>query len=307
MSNQDNFPTPNAQELLEQLQLASLPEFVTKIHEPVFTAKQIPMTQRLISTWHDKDLFLYKQELGQWRRFSMADYIWVLLLLRLRKWSLSLDVIQQVRNICVESTFDLFEQQTILRIAQLEPGIVFGDDKEAIELFENRGQLQEDLARPEFQKFSLWLNMVIRENADILLRIIPGREPIADFVTLNKYTEHEAILAAVAEKGGIFIGFKSLLAEFYQDSKLKWEEHVPLDLNEKEKQIIRTLREKNLKRVVIHLVNDKPTRMEKKHKQKTMTPTEAINLLTQRDYTHVETDKEEGDTLYVNLTEKIKL
>jgi DNA-binding transcriptional MerR regulator len=299
--------TYSIKQVLDELMAAELPEFVTKLHEPVFTASQIPLTQRIISTWHEKDLFLYKREIGQWRRFSMADYIWVLLLIRLREWGIGLDVIKQVRDVCVESTFDLFEKEVVLEIMQLEPGVIRGDLEEAISLFENRGQLQEQLALPQFQKFSLWLNLVISENVDVLLRIIPGRKPVADFVILNAESDYQRIVQSIADKGGVFIGFQSLLTAFYQDDKLKWEEAVPLELSKQEKHIIGILREKNLKRVVVKVVGEKPVRVEKHHQQKNMTTTELTNMLAVGKYISTEITKQTEDTLYVNLIEKVKL
>jgi DNA-binding transcriptional MerR regulator len=299
--------TYSIKQVLDELMAAELPEFVTKLHEPVFTASQIPLTQRIISTWHEKDLFLYKREIGQWRRFSMADYIWVLLLIRLREWGIGLDVIKQVRDVCVESTFDLFEKEVVLEIMQLEPGVIRGDLEEAISLFENRGQLQEQLALPQFQKFSLWLNLVISENVDVLLRIIPGRKPVADFVILNAESDYQRIVQSIADKGGVFIGFQSLLTAFYQDDKLKWEEAVPRELSKQEKHIIGILREKNLKRVVVKVVGEKPVRVEKHHQQKNMTTTELTNMLAVGKYISTEITKQTEDTLYVNLIEKVKL
>jgi hypothetical protein len=299
----------NKQQLINDVLDKRTKPLIETLHRPVFKAKDMPISNRIINHWHENGIFLYKKEPGSWRKFSMADYIWVLLCNKLRSWNVGLQTIKKVRNQCVESIHQMLVTGVHLQLETMESGLI--EDPELIstlELMKDAEGLKKELAAPEYQMFSLWLILCLEDNMDVVLRILPDENNTVDLVVLNKgKVDSEKLLVEMIQESAIFISIQSLISAFYEESRFNWEDVIPLNLTPQEKTIIGRLREKGLQSVKVVFKNNQPDRLVLKQNPKTM-PKEAFNNnVLKGKFQRLELTTEDTDKMVLKVEESVKL
>ena len=299
----------NKQGLFIELLNTRTEEFLETLHKPVFKAMDIPLTNRIINHWHENDLFLYKKAPGEWRKFSVADYMWVLLCNKLRAWNVGLQTIKKVRSQCVESTHQMLLAGVHHTLNGMESGVVTDPALlSVLQMLKKPDALKEELAAPQFQMFSLWLSLCLEHDTDVLLRILPDENNTVDFVVLNKgKVDSEKLLIEMIQESAIFISMQSLLNEFYAESRFRWEEVIPLNLTSREKKVIGRLREKGLKSVKVIFKNDELDCLVVEQRPKTIRREEFNNNILKGNYRRVEVISEDNDKILLRIEQSVKL
>ena len=101
------------QQIITALKEADTAAFLAKLNEPVFKAADMPIGYRVISHWHQKNLFPKQKEAGQWRVFSTVDYMWVLFMIRLRMLNVGLVSMAKIKEQCFASIYPLDRKSVV--------------------------------------------------------------------------------------------------------------------------------------------------------------------------------------------------
>ncbi len=297
---------PN-QELLNSLLEASTKDFVARINEPVFKAADIPMTYRVINLWHQKNLFPYQKEAGQWRYFSMVDYVWVLFMKRLRLLNVGLQTMANVKAQCFSSVYPLLQQSILEFITTGEPGKVPKHFKEGIRLLSDP-DTKTALESPQMRLFSLWLMIAIKHNADVLVRILPDEANTTSFVLLKEaQTDTEAVLKNIAREGGLFISLQALLNEFYRSERFAWENMSQFEIDKEAKTIVALMREKGIKQVVIKLEEGSVHHVQTERQERKMSSEEFSNAVLAKKFMEYKVLKNKDEMLLVSAKQNYKI
>ena len=298
------------QELFEKLKQSEISGFLESIHEPVFKPSDMPITYRIINHWHENDLFLYKMKPGEWRKFSVADYIWVLFLNKLRILNVGLATIKSVREQSVASIYGYMQMELLHEVETSTTGILSKESSKFAKVLsdpEQKKEFEEMITAKEFQMFSLWLNMGILGNKDVLFRVLPDEKHTLNFIQIDNRTDKDKLLNSIIEKGGVFISLQSLLNEFFGERRFKWEEVISNKLSEVEKKIIGILREKNCKTVTVHFKQGEMNHVKLEEQNKVMPIGEFNAAMLSGRFTNTELITQDGNTFLVKTTRTIKL
>ena len=75
-------------------------EFCDRIRDKQFSVKDINIPYQWVNNW-DKEGLLFEDERedGKWRKFNFVDYLWIKVVVELREFGLSYDVIKKVKEV----------------------------------------------------------------------------------------------------------------------------------------------------------------------------------------------------------------
>lgn len=75
-------------------------EFCDRIRDKQFSVKDINIPYQWVNNW-DKEGLLFEddREDGKWRKFNFIDYLWIKIIVELREFGLSYDVIKKLREV----------------------------------------------------------------------------------------------------------------------------------------------------------------------------------------------------------------
>jgi DNA-binding transcriptional MerR regulator len=63
-----------------------------------FKRSELKLDPRVANHWSDKGLFPNKQETGAWLIFNLSEAFWVKIIVKLREFNVSLDVIKKIKK-----------------------------------------------------------------------------------------------------------------------------------------------------------------------------------------------------------------
>ena len=295
------------QQIITALKEADTKAFLEKLNEPIFKAADMPISYRVISHWHQKNLFPKQKEAGQWRMFSTVDYLWILFMIRLRMLNVGLVSMAKIKEQCFASIYPLLEQHVITAMLTSEPGVLPEHLNEGISILRDPGT-KESLEAPEFRLFSFWLMLAIKNNADVLIRIQADKANTTEFVMLlEEKTDTEKLLKTIAQKGGLFISIQALQNEFYGQERFRWENMAKLEIDKEARTVIALMREKGLKQIVVKLDSGSVKHVQTEKMEKHMSLQEFNNAVVANQYAEYRIVKYEGENLIVSAKHNFRL
>jgi len=77
--------------------------FCDRIRDKQFSVKDINIPYQWVNNW-DKEGLLFEddREDGKWRKFNFVDYLWIKIIVELREFGLSYDVIKKVKHVLAQ-------------------------------------------------------------------------------------------------------------------------------------------------------------------------------------------------------------
>lgn len=230
-----------------------------RIRGRVFTIQDIGVSYRWLDHWYSKGLLFSSYEKHRWKRFNLIEYVWIKIILKIREFNMSLKTVSAVK--------ELLDYKFTIEDLLKNPEINFN---KIITQFAPSGKSQEVqklLIEPEIKKnieemrFNL-LEIII---TDILLLgncysilINPDGEAIP-----VKYSYLELISDVPEFKNFIYRSFVSIsitaiLRDYIIEKELILNNRKRLALlTEEETIILNTIRQDDLKSVIIRFDNDK--------------------------------------------------
>lgn len=85
-------------QVLNSGMISQFPELHKSIHIKRFTIKDVGITHRWITHWDDEDLLFYPTEKGKWRKFNLVEFVWLKIIVELRKFDVPLNVIKALKE-----------------------------------------------------------------------------------------------------------------------------------------------------------------------------------------------------------------
>ena len=68
------------------------------IHDRVFTIQDIGANYRWLDHWHSKGLLLSNYDIHKWKKFNLIEYVWIKIILELRRFNTSLKTVAKVKE-----------------------------------------------------------------------------------------------------------------------------------------------------------------------------------------------------------------
>lgn len=229
----------------------------------MFLAKDLPVSYRQINHWNEKGLLIEKTEMGKWREFSFMEYVWVLMIVKLREWGVGLSQIKSIRDFMASSIghllFSLLEEEKeIIDQQGTKPTEGF---KELWEIYqESPASLLILFPGKEHYHLTFFISLIIEGGQDILLKMNPDKETPVYFVPLgNKDVDLQTLMDSFFnDGGGILISLRAIIHKMYDQSLFDWKKVIPKSDSKMVNQILRIMNHPKVTNVAIEWKNNQP-------------------------------------------------
>lgn len=290
------------------------PEQVSSLNEKAFLAVETEIHPKLLADWNRKDLLLYPTQRKKHHRFTLAEFVWIKMIEKMREYNFSLDLIRTFRN------------EMILSVGLDLEGLL--ENKNFIELMlktipeEHRAKAMAKFAEPELQSEMLGALSSLSEMNhldNLVLICLFSRQPLSFLI----------------DKEGKGIVFSPMMFDIKGSPKLFMDimghTHMNLSLSEivaqvlclapiekvstqlqlvtnEEAAVLEVLREKGLKSVVIRFDNNSELNLIEITKQQHIDKrSRLMELILLNGYQDITVKTAKGNIVVCENTRKVKL
>jgi hypothetical protein len=303
-----------------------LAEFVGVMTEKTFILRDIgDISNRVIHNWIAEDLIpgfkvtsenkegnKTDQKQRKWNRFSFVDYIWLRIIIELRKFDISFSLLHKIKNdlfSCIE--VDDYIELIKNNIGEIEKIIPKEHMDEVHAMIANAVEKKE-VFKIGFSKFNylyiLLGGVIIRKEATSLIidnqgRVYPYAVAYAESL-MDSPDFNEAILGH-----HICISLTKIVSEFISKSTELNDDVLRLKLlTNQEIKILNLIRTDNIKDLKIRYDNkSKPVMIELTTNDKVFLETRIIDVIYQKGYHSIVVETDAGNVVYCSNTRRIKL
>jgi hypothetical protein len=300
-------------------------ELADVISEKSFTLRDIgDISNRVLHNWIKESLVpgfkIIPQNDSQnemelltrkWHRFSFLDYVWLRILIELRKFDVSLAIIKKAesnvfKNIELHKFIELYKGN----IDQIEK-LIPADERDEFHAWLESPEKDIEVAKMHSRLnflFFLLADVIIHKEAISLIIDSTGRVhpySISYFEKLSDNGEYQQALTG----HHISISLSKIVSEFISKSKELSNEVLRLKLlTEQEIKIINLIRTEKLNELKIRYnENSKPEMVELTSYNKASTETKIIDMIFQKGYHSIAIETSGGKVVHCRNTRKIKI
>ncbi len=294
---------------LQSEQASKFSELSIKILEKNFTTTQVGVSYRWITFWDERGLLPSVTEKRKWRKFSFVEYVWLKMIIELRKYNISLDIICRLKDSLFESSSaneyinspELLEEM-LLRIAP-------DNQKEAVkQILADKEKIYAEIQQITITPIYLLVLDAILLKSHIAILInhegvyIPFKEfYFEDFYKNNDFREF-------IHKSYISISITEIVSDFIKENDLEMLEGKLTILTEQEAQIIDLIRQRKYKSLKVRFDDDKEISMVEATSAETPDiEKRLIDMIMKNGYQEIVLKTERGKLVNCENTRKIKL
>jgi hypothetical protein len=274
-----------------------------------FKRSELKLDPRVANHWSDKGLFPNKQETGAWLIFNLSEAFWVKIMVKLRKFNVSLEVIKKIKE-------DFFT----------EPKIIFKPEEKDFFIQKiKESEMFNELILKDVGDEEIWASILKIKLSDFELMIqsiLIQRKPY--FIILDNHDkvlliEESNLLSQtdesylddyyeITKKSHIRISMNEILGDLVRTlGDLKCSEKIPI-LTKNEAKIIQLLRGDNISKIEIRYKNNtEPEIIEVTSKNEINEKARLSELIISRGYQNITIKTQNGHAVHCENTIKYKL
>jgi hypothetical protein len=308
-----------------QVDLSIISELWEALTEKLFTLRHIgDISNRVIHNWVKEGLVpgfevvsrtKKKSKSGKntpkWHRFSFLDYIWLRILIELRKFDLSFLLLKKIMD-NLYYNIDFSDYMVLLKdnIVQLEK-ILTQDQKDDFHAALANADKDEELmavhSTMNFLYFLLCDIIIHKEAVSLIIDNQGNVHPFSNAYAENLMSDKEYVEAISGHH--VSISLSKIVAEFISNSTELDSTVLRLKLlTAQEIRIINLIRKERPKELNIRFTEQgKPERVELTYSKKVSPDTKIIDMIFQRGYHSISIETADGKVVYCKNTRKIKL
>ncbi len=297
-------------ELLNESEFHLFLDLADDLLFPRYTAKDFDdrITHRKINGWFNENLLMVQREKGKWRKFNFIEYCWVQIIDDLRKFEIGFNEIRKIKEKLLhqmdwQSLFDVPEY-----VEEVLKFIPVNEREEARRLMlekklmdEGGGGLESSLL------FITVLDCLIKKEQ---LSIFINHEGEVWPVKLNKlpvlwgFEEFRKFM----QGHYICISLTSVISSFIKEYVVKKENFQLQILTEKENEVLKLIRSKNLKSLNVKFdAKSNIELIESTKVQEVDTAARLVDLIMSNGYQTITLKTDKGKVVYCENTRKQKL
>lgn len=246
-------------------------ELKNLVTRKVLLAKDLPVSYRQINHWNEKGILMEKTQPGKWREFSFMEYVWLLMVVKLREWGIGLQEIKRIRDFMASSIFHFLSsvlEEDYQRFKDQDKKL----NKEFWKIWDLYSKEPEQFALtfagPEYYHLSFFLEQILEPNTDILLKINPNYSTPVYWVKVGdkEFDLQRFMDSFFSDGGGVLISLKAIAFQIYHQTLFDWKKVLPPDLPVTSKRILQVLEDPTVKQIKVVKKNEEVSHMKVKEK-----------------------------------------
>jgi len=230
-----------------------------RIRERRFTVKDIRVNYRWINHWHSEGLLLESHEEGKWRKFNLIEYVWIKIILKIREFNMSLKTVASVKELLDhEFTTKDLAKNTDVNLNEIITQFAPSGKSQEVQKLLIEPEIKKNIEEMRFNFLEVIITDILLLGNCYSILINPDGKVIP-----VKYSFLELISDIPEFKNFIYRSFVSIsiteiLRDYIIEKELVFSSKKRLALlTEEETIILNTIRQDDLKSVVIRFDNDK--------------------------------------------------
>jgi DNA-binding transcriptional MerR regulator len=219
------------------------------LREKRFSLANVGVTYRWISHWYKMGILIGSYEDGKWKKFDLVEYVWLKMIIQMRKFNLSLEMIKRVKDNLVQE----IPVSEVLGVDEVMDALMKLANENKRDEIRKALQDKDVVARLQSQTLNLFETLI--------MDVVSFHDSFSIFISSSQVVpvKHSSLenIASFSSFNTIFTGsFISIsISEIVRDYMLgdlgiRHKQKLVL-LTDGEEQVLKALREDNLKSVTV--------------------------------------------------------
>jgi hypothetical protein len=273
-----------------------------------FKRSELELDPRVANHWSDKGLFPMQQETGAWLLFNLPEAFWVKIIVKLREFNVSLEVIKKIKDAFFTNPEKIFkpEDKQLIKETLIKSGL-FND--EMLKHIDDE-EIWKPILSARLSDFEIIIQSILLERKPYFL-ILDNCDKVlltdesqllaeTDETYLKEYHE-------ITKKSHIRISMNEILGDLVKSlGDLKCTEKIPI-LSKKEAQIIRLMRLENITKIEIQYKDSEAEMVDVTSQNEISEKARLSDLIISRGYQKITVKTQNGKIAYCENTTKYKL
>lgn len=219
------------------------------VRENRFSLSDVGVTYRWISHWNKMGLLIGDYAEGKWKKFDLVEFVWLRMIIQMRKFNLSLEMIKRVK----ENLIQEIPVSEVLGVNEVLDALMKLAKEDKRDEVRKVLQDQDVMTRFQSQTINLFETLIMdivsfHNSFSIFIsseQVIPVKHSSLEHIASN------ASFNTIFKGSFISISISEILRDFMlSDLGIKRKQKLAL-LTEGEEQVLKALREDNLKSVTV--------------------------------------------------------
>lgn len=274
-----------------------------------FKRSELQLDPRIANHWSDKGLFPNKQETGAWLIFNLSEAFWVKIMVKLRKFNVSLEVIKKIKAAFFTEPKIIFKpEEKDFLIQKIKESEMFNE-----EILKDVGdeEIWASILKIKLSDFELMIQSILIQRKPYFI-ILDNHDKVLliEESSLLSQTDESYLddYYEITKKSHIRISMNEILGDLVTTlGDLKCSEKIPI-LTKNEAKIIQLLRGDNISKIEIRYKNNtEPEIIEVTSKNEINEKARLSELIISRGYQNITIKTQNGHAVHCENTIKYKL
>jgi hypothetical protein len=280
-----------------------------KIKERKFTVKEIGVDYRWIDHWHSKGLLIWNYEERKWRKFNLIEFVWLKMIIKMRQFNIGLDTVKSVKDMLDNNlTVDDFMKINGNSIMDIIPKIAPSDLESATKDFLKENEVLENIKNFKMNLLELYIMDILTLYSYCSILINPNGKIIPiKYSYLEMYSDKMEFKDFIT-KSYVSISITETLRDFIieKDIDLNNTKRLAL-LTDEESLVLNTIRQDDLKSVIIKFDYDKKMDLlEEIREKKIDKDSRLFEIIMTKGYQDITIKTQNGEIVYCeNKTKRL--
>lgn len=294
---------------LQSEQASKFSDLSRRILEKMYSTTQVGVSHRLITYWDEKGLLPSVTNKGKWRKFSLIEYVWLKMIIELRRFHISLDIIRKMKESLFESlsAMDYIDSPELLEEILLR--IAPDDKKEAVkQILADKEKIYTEIQQITISPLYLLVldAIVLKSHIAILINQDGIYIPFKEFYFEDFYKQDE--FKEFIHKSYVSISITDIVSDFIVENDLEIVSGKLTILTEQEAKVIELIRQRKFRSLKVRFnKNREISLVETTETDSLDMERRLVEMIMNEGYQEIILKTEKGRLVSCENTRKIKL
>jgi hypothetical protein len=280
-----------------------------RIKERRFTVKDVGVDYRWINHWYSKGLLIGNYENRKWKKFNLIEYVWLKMIIKMREFNMGLETVKKVKEMLdYDFTVNDYMKMNGDSLMDVIPKLAPSDLESAAKKLLGENKVQEQIKKTQFNLIELYIMDILTLYSYYSILINPSGEIIpVKYSYLEMYSDKMEFKDFIT-KSYVSISITEILRDYIieKDVDLNYGKRLAI-LNEEESLVLKTIRQNDLKSVLIKFdINNKINLLEETKEKKIDKASRLFELIMAKGYQDITIKTQNGGIVYCeNKTKKL--
>lgn len=281
-----------------------------KIRERVFTSIDLGANYRWIDHWYSKGLLLSSYDKHKWKKFNLIEYAWIKIILKIREFDIGLQTVATVKEI-LDSDFTVedISKNSESNFNELVTQISPSDQLTAAKKIISDPGIQNNIKEMQFNILEIMImDILLLGNCYSILINTKGEIFPVKFSFLELYSNIPQFQNLI-HGSFVSVSVTEILRDFIIEKDIAVNNKKRLALvTEEEALVLNTIRQDDLRSVIIRFDNDKKMNLlEEVREKKVDRATRLAELIMAKGYQDITIKTQNGGIVYCENKKKIMI